>query len=275
MPRAERQAAKKERDADKQAASESAARGRAEDDYWTAAGEGKQSKAAAKKAQQDAQRGEAAAKKLEAKRLAEKEEAELAAARPKSGGGSGGGGGAATGRLGKPTGQHHGGVITGGKLTQHELAQGRAREERERLQAADTKARAARREVSEADYAREVEAFENTNKADEGAVDARSLGEAVQALALAGLGPGGEAGRASPGLGGPGGGGMGGGAGGAGAGDAHPERRMKAAWLAYEERNLPLMRMEKPGLKQSQYKDMIWRQWQKAPENPMVAAGRR
>ena len=33
-------------------------------------------------------------------------------------------------------------------------------------------------------------------------------------------------------------------------------RRMKAAWLAYEEANLPLVKKDKPGLKLSQYKDM-------------------
>ncbi len=46
-------------------------------------------------------------------------------------------------------------------------------------------------------------------------------------------------------------------------------RRMRAAWLAFEEANLPAIKEEKPGLKLSQYKDMLWRLWQKAPENPM------
>jgi hypothetical protein len=256
MPRAERQAAKKEREADKKAASEAAARNRAEDAYWSAAGEGKTTKAQAKRAQQEASRGEAAAKKLEARRLAEQEEAELSA--PK---------GANKGRLAKPTGQHHGGFSSGGKVTQHELAQQREREEKERAAAAEARARAARREVTEDDYAKAVE-VENTNKADDVAVDARSLTEAVEALAHVGLGSA-DGGRTSPGLGGLGGSGSGGG------GDAHPERRMKAAWLAYEEKHLPLLRMEKPGLKQSQYKDMLWRQWQKSSDNPMYVAGRR
>jgi hypothetical protein len=34
---------------------------------------------------------------------------------------------------------------------------------------------------------------------------------------------------------------------------------MRAAWQAYEAAQLPLLRMEKPGLKQSQYRDMIWK----------------
>lgn len=49
-------------------------------------------------------------------------------------------------------------------------------------------------------------------------------------------------------------------------------RRRKAAFEAYQERELPSLKQEKPGLKQSQYKDMLWKSWQKAPENPMNKA---
>ena len=49
-------------------------------------------------------------------------------------------------------------------------------------------------------------------------------------------------------------------------------RRMKAAFAAYKERQLPLMKEEKPGLKQSQYQDMIFKAWQKSPENPLIRA---
>lgn len=52
--------------------------------------------------------------------------------------------------------------------------------------------------------------------------------------------------------------------------DAHPERRMKTAHLAFEERRLKELQLEKPGLKRSQYKEMIWKEWLKSPENPMV-----
>jgi hypothetical protein len=34
---------------------------------------------------------------------------------------------------------------------------------------------------------------------------------------------------------------------------------MKAAWKAYEERQMPILKQEKPGLKMSQYKDLLWR----------------
>ena len=49
-------------------------------------------------------------------------------------------------------------------------------------------------------------------------------------------------------------------------------RRAKAAFEAYQEREMPLVRQDKPGLKQSQYKEMIWKTWQKAPENPLNKA---
>eukprot|EP01132_Coremiostelium_polycephalum_P004057 gene4057-5079_t len=51
--------------------------------------------------------------------------------------------------------------------------------------------------------------------------------------------------------------------------DLHPERRMKAAFLTYEAENLPILRKENPSLKFTQVKQMLWRQWLKAPENPM------
>ena len=37
---------------------------------------------------------------------------------------------------------------------------------------------------------------------------------------------------------------------------------MKAAWLAFEERTMAELKVEKPGLKKSQYKDMCWKLWQ-------------
>jgi len=51
--------------------------------------------------------------------------------------------------------------------------------------------------------------------------------------------------------------------------DRHPEKRLKASYLAYEEKSLPLLREENPSLKLSQLKEMIWKSWQKAPENPL------
>ena len=48
-------------------------------------------------------------------------------------------------------------------------------------------------------------------------------------------------------------------------GEAGGSERVSAGEAA----QLPLLRMEKPGLKQSQYREMAWKAWQKAPENPV------
>ncbi|KAK7024040.1 DUF1014-domain-containing protein [Favolaschia claudopus] len=46
------------------------------------------------------------------------------------------------------------------------------------------------------------------------------------------------------------------------------ERHPEAAFEAYQERELPNARAEHPGLRLQQYKDMIFKQFQKSPENP-------
>ena len=50
--------------------------------------------------------------------------------------------------------------------------------------------------------------------------------------------------------------------------DRHPEKRMKAAYKAYEEHMLPEMKEQYPGLKRQQYLDKIFASWKKSPENP-------
>eukprot|EP01069_Polyplicarium_translucidae_P013001 Polyplicarium_translucidae@DN705_c0_g1_i1.p1 len=50
--------------------------------------------------------------------------------------------------------------------------------------------------------------------------------------------------------------------------DRHPEKRRKAAFKAYEDEWIPKLRAEQPSLKLSQVKQIIFKQWQKAPENP-------
>ncbi|KAJ4475612.1 hypothetical protein J3R30DRAFT_3501162 [Lentinula aciculospora] len=50
--------------------------------------------------------------------------------------------------------------------------------------------------------------------------------------------------------------------------ERHPERRFKAAFEAYQERELPNIRKEHPGLRLQQYKDLLYKQFQKSPENP-------
>eukprot|EP00163_Fabomonas_tropica_P012026 TRINITY_DN2311_c0_g1_i1.p1 TRINITY_DN2311_c0_g1~~TRINITY_DN2311_c0_g1_i1.p1 ORF type:complete len:273 (-),score=72.62 TRINITY_DN2311_c0_g1_i1:254-1072(-) len=50
--------------------------------------------------------------------------------------------------------------------------------------------------------------------------------------------------------------------------DKHPEKRRKALHRAFEERMIPILRAENPGLRLSQLKEMCFKQWQSSPENP-------
>ncbi|XP_064475279.1 coiled-coil domain-containing protein 124-like isoform X2 [Ornithodoros turicata] len=51
--------------------------------------------------------------------------------------------------------------------------------------------------------------------------------------------------------------------------DRHPERRVKAAYEAYESRRLPELKAENPNLRLSQLKHMIRKDWLKSPDNPL------
>ncbi|KAG8454675.1 hypothetical protein GDO86_001048 [Hymenochirus boettgeri] len=51
--------------------------------------------------------------------------------------------------------------------------------------------------------------------------------------------------------------------------DRHPERRMKAAFTAFEEVNLPRVKQENPNMRLSQLKQLLKKEWMKSPENPM------
>lgn len=53
--------------------------------------------------------------------------------------------------------------------------------------------------------------------------------------------------------------------------DEHPERRQKALYYAYYSKELPLMRQAHPGLRLTQYKEHIFQNWQKSPENPSIS----
>ena len=52
--------------------------------------------------------------------------------------------------------------------------------------------------------------------------------------------------------------------------DKHPERRMKAAFTAFEEREMPRLKEENPTLRMSQLRQLLKKEWMKSPENPMV-----
>uniref|UniRef100_A0A1B0ACL8 Coiled-coil domain-containing protein n=1 Tax=Glossina pallidipes TaxID=7398 RepID=A0A1B0ACL8_GLOPL len=50
--------------------------------------------------------------------------------------------------------------------------------------------------------------------------------------------------------------------------DKHPERRMRAAYRAFEAANLPRIKTENPNLRLSQWKQLLMKEWNKSPENP-------
>jgi len=82
-----------------------------------------------------------------------------------------------------------------------------------------------------------------------GVVSARSLDEAIGSLSLA--------------------------AGGAEEDDRHPEKRLKAAFKEYEDSQWEELKADNPSLRHSQLKELLWRQWQKAPQNPLNQAAQR
>lgn len=51
--------------------------------------------------------------------------------------------------------------------------------------------------------------------------------------------------------------------------DEHPEKRMKALHMAFEERMMPEMKEDYPGLRKAQYQQKIFALWKKSSENPM------
>ncbi|KAL4065193.1 hypothetical protein V8B97DRAFT_1945931 [Scleroderma yunnanense] len=54
--------------------------------------------------------------------------------------------------------------------------------------------------------------------------------------------------------------------------ERHPERRFKAAFEAYKERELPKLKVNHPGLRLQQYQEILYKQFQKSPENPFNQA---
>lgn len=53
------------------------------------------------------------------------------------------------------------------------------------------------------------------------------------------------------------------------AADRHPERRMRAAFTAFEEAQLPRLKQENPNMRLSQLKQMLKKEWLRSPDNPM------
>ncbi len=51
--------------------------------------------------------------------------------------------------------------------------------------------------------------------------------------------------------------------------DKHPEKRMKAAWTAFEAERLPVLKAENTNLRMSQLKQLLRKEWLKSPDNPL------
>ena len=55
--------------------------------------------------------------------------------------------------------------------------------------------------------------------------------------------------------------------------DRHPERRYAAAYKAYEERRLPEVKTEHPGLRRNQQIELIRKEFERSEENPFNQQG--
>jgi hypothetical protein len=55
--------------------------------------------------------------------------------------------------------------------------------------------------------------------------------------------------------------------------ERHPERRFKAAYKAFEERRLPEIEVEHPGLRKNQRIELCKKEFEKSEENPFNQAG--
>eukprot|EP01024_Parvocaulis_polyphysoides_P015902 TRINITY_DN17033_c0_g2_i1.p2 TRINITY_DN17033_c0_g2~~TRINITY_DN17033_c0_g2_i1.p2 ORF type:complete len:224 (+),score=60.76 TRINITY_DN17033_c0_g2_i1:37-708(+) len=130
------------------------------------------------------------------------------------------------------------------KVTKYQLDVQKEVDKRESDQKRLQQQREQRREVSEEDYQKMVDVENINRQGDEGDIVASGIQSAVDQIAQSSKSGGEE--------------------------DMHPERRMKAAWKAFYERELPMVKEEKPGLRLPQYREMIYKKWQKSPENPMV-----
>lgn len=54
--------------------------------------------------------------------------------------------------------------------------------------------------------------------------------------------------------------------------DRHPERRVKAAYTVFEQAEMPLLKLENPGLRLSQLRQLLKKKWDKSPTNPLNQA---
>lgn len=50
--------------------------------------------------------------------------------------------------------------------------------------------------------------------------------------------------------------------------ERHPERRFKAAFEAFKDREMTRIKQERPGMRSQQYHDALYKEFQKHPDNP-------
>ncbi|KAL8158838.1 hypothetical protein V2J09_000375 [Rumex salicifolius] len=125
------------------------------------------------------------------------------------------------------------------KVTEAELRRRKEEEDAALLKKAEETKKKQRRTAAEEEYERMI-LVSNTNR-DDSIIEAHSLDEALAKITVTDDLPA----------------------------DKHPEKRLKAAFKAYEEAELPKLKEEKPGLTHTQYKDMLWKSWKKSPDNPL------
>lgn len=53
--------------------------------------------------------------------------------------------------------------------------------------------------------------------------------------------------------------------------DKNPEKRVKAAYQDFEDKRLATLKAENPNLRLSQLKQILKKEWQKSPDNPLNA----
>ncbi|KAL9825432.1 coiled-coil domain-containing protein 124 isoform 1-T2 [Geothlypis trichas] len=51
--------------------------------------------------------------------------------------------------------------------------------------------------------------------------------------------------------------------------ERHPERRLRAAFAAFEELQLPRLRRDNPNMRLSQLRQLLKKEWMRSPENPL------
>lgn len=54
--------------------------------------------------------------------------------------------------------------------------------------------------------------------------------------------------------------------------ERHPERRVKASFAIFKEREMAILRSENPGLRISQLNEKLYKMWEKSPDNPFNQA---